>query len=86
MTTQLTTASIGQRAMDQVQLRSLRDVIAVLIEQRSIVTAAGAGFAAHLLDLAIMQLRLNVNDITAEELTRLSDFVGAEFARDKSSH
>ena len=86
MTTQLTTASIGQRAMDQVQLRSLRDVIAVLIEQRSIVTAACAGSAAHLLDLAIMQLRLNVNDITAEELTGLSDFVGAEFARDKSSH
>lgn len=72
--------------MDQVQVRSLRDVIAVLIEQRSIVAAAGAGFAAHLLDLAIMQLRLNVNDITAEELTGLSDFVGAEFARDKSSH
>jgi len=72
--------------MDQVQVRSLREVIAVLIEQRSIVAAAGAGFAAHLLDLAIMQLRLNVNDITAEELTGLSDFVGAEFARDKSSH
>lgn len=72
--------------MDQVQVRSLRDVIAVLIEQRSIVAAAGASFAAHLLDLAIMQLRLNVNDITAEELTGLSDFVGAEFARDKSSH
>lgn len=86
MTTQLTTASAGQRAMDQVQVRSLRDVIAVLIEQRSIVRAAGAGFAAHLLDLAIMQLRLNVNDISAEELSGLSDFVGAEFAGDKSSH
>ncbi|MGX1423525.1 hypothetical protein AB7M59_003960 [Bradyrhizobium elkanii] len=86
MTTQLTTASAGQRAMDQVQVRSLRDVIAVLIEQRSIVRAAGASFAAHLLDLAIMQLRLNVNDISAEELSGLSDFVGAEFMRDKSSH
>ncbi|MDH2384632.1 hypothetical protein [Bradyrhizobium sp. CER78] len=72
--------------MDQVQVRSLRDVIAVLIEQRNIVRAANASFAAHLLDLAIMQLRLNVNDISAEELTGLSDFVGAEFARDKSSH
>ena len=86
MTTQLTTASAGQRAMDQVQVRSLRDVIAVLIEQRSIVRAAGASFAAHLLDLAIMQLRLNVNDISAEELSGLSDYVGAEFTRDKSSH
>jgi hypothetical protein len=50
------------------------------------VRAAGASFAAHLLDLAIMQLRLNVNDISAEELSGLSDFVGAEFMRDKSSH
>lgn len=72
--------------MDQAQVRNLRDVIAVLIEQRSIVTAAGASFAAHLLDLAIMQLRLNVNDISAEELSGLSDFVGAEFTRDKSPH
>ena len=86
MTTHITTAGIGQRAMDQVQVRSLRDVIAVLVEQRSIVTAAGATFAAHLLDLAIMQLRLNVNDISAEELSGLSDYVGAEFTRDKSSH
>ena len=54
--------------------------------ERSIVTAAGATFAAHLLDLAIMQLRLNVNDISAEELSGLSDYVGAEFVRDKSSH
>ena len=86
MTIRITTASIGQGAkgaMDQVQVRSLRDVIAVLIEQRSIVMASGASFAAHLLDLAIMQLRLNVNDISAEELSGLSDFVGAELAGDK---
>jgi len=86
MTTHITTVNFGLRAMDQVQVRSLRDVIAVLLEQRSIVAAAGATFAAHLLDLAIMQLRLNVNDISAEELSGLSDLVGAEFGRDKSSH
>jgi hypothetical protein len=89
MTIQITTASIGQGAkgaMDQVQLRSLRDVIAVLIEQRNIVLAAGATFAAHLLDLAIMQLRLNVNDISPEELSGLSDLVGAELSGDKPPH
>lgn len=86
MTTQTTRAHTGQEAMDQVQMRSLRDVIAVLIEQRSIVMLAGATFAAHLLDLAIMQLRLHVNDISEEELSGLSDLVGAGLAGDKPPH
>jgi hypothetical protein len=72
--------------MDEVHARSLRDVIAVLAQQRGIVTAAGATFAAHLLDLAIMQLRLNVNEISEEELTGLSDFIGAELGPDKTPH
>ena len=76
MTTHLRIVNTVQDNMDEAQLRRLRDVIAVLAEQRGIVKAAGAAFAGHLLDLAIMQLRLNVNDISEEELSGLSDFIG----------
>ncbi|WP_407148712.1 hypothetical protein [Bradyrhizobium sp. ORS 86] len=72
--------------MNEAHARRLRDVIAVLTQQRGIAMAAGATFAAHLLDLAIMQIRLNVNDISEEELSGLSDFIGAELADDKPSH
>ena len=63
--------------MDEASTRSLRNVIAVLVEQRGIVAAMGAPFAARLMDLAIMQLRLTVNEITEEELSGFSDFLGA---------
>jgi hypothetical protein len=66
--------------MDEVSARSLRDVIAVLLEQRGIVIAAGASFATHLIDLAIMQLRLTINDISEEELSGLADFVSVGLA------
>jgi len=62
--------------MDESNIRNLRNVIAVLVEQRGIVVAAGVPFAARLLDIAIMQLRLTVNDITEEELSGFSDFLG----------
>ena len=61
--------------MDEASTRNLRNVIAVLVEQRSIVGAAQATFAARLLDIAIMQLRLTVNDISEEELSGFSDFL-----------
>ncbi len=84
MNTPIETAEMKARQMDEVSARSLRGVIAVLVEQRGIVIAAGASFAAHLIDLAIMQLRLTINDITEEELSGLADFVSVGLAsRDK---
>ena len=61
--------------MDEASIRNLRNVIAVLVEQRAVVVAAQATFAARLLDITIMQLRLTVNDITEEELSGFSDFL-----------
>jgi hypothetical protein len=63
--------------MDEASLRKLRNVIPVLIEQRAIVRASGATFAARLIDIAIMQLRLTVNDISEEELSGFSDFLSS---------
>jgi hypothetical protein len=80
MTTAIETAEMKARQMDEVSARNLRGVIAVLVEQRGIVIAAGASFAAHLIDLAIMQLRLTINDITEEELSGLADFVSIGLA------
>jgi hypothetical protein len=68
--------------MDEVSARSLRSVITVLMEQRGIVLAAGASFAGHLIDLAIMQLRLTIHDISEEELSGLADFVSIGLSSD----
>jgi hypothetical protein len=68
------------RHMDEMSARSLRGVITVLVEQRGIVLAGGTSFAAHLIDLAIMQLRLTINDISEEELSGLADFVSVGLA------
>jgi hypothetical protein len=86
MTTLIETAvtSRGQE-MNEVNARNLRQAIAVLSEQRGIVAEAGASFAAHLLDLAIMQLKLDLNDISDEELSGLTDFIGLRLAG-KSAH
>ena len=59
--------------MDEVSARRLRNVIAVLIEQRSVVVARGASFAGHLIDLAIVQLRLTLHEISEQELEEFSD-------------
>jgi hypothetical protein len=80
MNTATGTAKMKARHMDEVSARSLRGVIAVLVEQRGIVIATGASFAAHLIDLAIMQLRLTINDISEEELSGLADFVSVGMA------
>ena len=57
--------------MNGTSAQALRDVIALLTEQRRIVIAQGASFAGHLIDLAIMELRLTINDISEEELSAL---------------
>ena len=69
--------------MDELSSRRLRNVIPVLMEQRNIAVSRGASFAGHLIDLAIMQLRLTLHEISDEELTEFSNvlsvgFVGGE--------
>jgi hypothetical protein len=59
--------------MDEFSTRRLRNVISVLTEQRSVVTSTGISFAGHLIDLAIMQVRLKLYDISEEELSEFSD-------------
>ena len=59
--------------MDELRARRLRNVLPVLTEQRNILVAGGVSFAAHLLDLAIMQLRLTLHEISEDELSELSN-------------
>ena len=66
--------------MDEVSARRLRNVIPVLIEQRSIVDSMGASFAGHLIDLAIMQLRLMLHEISEEELSEFSNVLSLGLA------
>jgi hypothetical protein len=66
--------------MDEVRARCLTNVISVLLEQRKIVVSRGATFAGHLIDLAIMQLRLTVHEISEEELSEFSKFLSAGLA------
>jgi hypothetical protein len=70
-------ASVWRIAMNGGNTRTLRDAIAALTEQRNEVVAHGASFAGHLIDLAIMELRLTVNDISKEELSGLCDHLEA---------
>ena len=59
--------------MDEVSSRRLHNVIPVLMEQRNILVFRGASFAGHLIDLAIMQLRLTLHEISEEELSEFSN-------------
>ena len=59
--------------MDELSARRLRNAIPVLTEQRNILLAGGVSFAAHLVDLAIMQLRLSLHDISEDELSEFSN-------------
>src|SRR4051812_40777686 len=65
-------------AMDELSARRLRSVIPVLVEQRDILVAGGVCFAGHLLDLAIMQLRLSLHEISERELSEFSDVLSGE--------
>jgi hypothetical protein len=71
--------------MDEVSARRLRNVITVLMEQRNIVVSRGASFAGHLIDLAIVQLRLTLNDISEEELSEFSNFLSVGLVRSEHS-
>lgn len=70
--------------MDEFSNRRLRNVIPVLTEQRNILDGAGLAFAAHLVDLAIMQLRLSLHDISEDELSEFSSRVTPDHVRSKS--
>jgi hypothetical protein len=59
--------------MDELSNRRLRNVIPVLMEQRNIVVSRGASFAGHLIDLAIMQLRMTLHEVSEEELSEFSN-------------
>jgi hypothetical protein len=61
--------------MDEFSAHRLRAVIPALLEQRRIVLAAGMVFTADLLDLAIMQIRMTLNDISEDELIEFSEAV-----------
>ena len=61
--------------MDELSARRLRSVIPVLMEQRNLLVSGGVCFAGHLVDLAIMQLRLSLHDISEDELSELSNVV-----------
>ena len=71
--------------MDEVTTRRLRNVIPVLMDQRNIVVSRGAPFAGHLIDLAIMQLRLTLHDISEEELSEFSDVLSVGLASSEHS-
>ena len=71
--------------MDELSARRLRNVITVLMEQRNIVVSRGASFAGHLIDLAIMQLRLTLHDISEEELSEFSNVLSVGLASGEHS-
>jgi hypothetical protein len=64
--------------MNGASVRSLRDVIAVLRDQQKAVIAQGASFAGHLIGLAIMELRMTMNNISEEELSGLCDHFASD--------
>ena len=49
--------------MDEFSAHRLRNVIPMLIQQRNAVVSGGVPLAGHLIDLAIMQVRLALHDI-----------------------
>jgi hypothetical protein len=66
--------------MDEFSTRRLHNVIPVLLEQRNILVSRGASFAGHLVDLAIMQLRLTLHEISEEELSEFSNVLSVVVA------
>ncbi|MGH6740426.1 MAG: hypothetical protein ACREDY_15625 [Bradyrhizobium sp.] len=59
--------------MDEFSARRLRAVIPALLEQRKTVLSAGMVFTADLIDLAIMQIRMTLHDISEDELIEFSE-------------
>lgn len=60
--------------MDDVAANRM-DVIRTLTEQRERAELSGQSFAGYLLDMAILQLRLEQHNISDEELLQLCDLL-----------
>ncbi len=71
--------------MDELKARRLRNVISNLAEQRHVVVSTGASFAGHLIDLAIMQVRLTLSEISEEELFEFSNVLSLEFVESEQA-
>jgi len=71
--------------MDELSARRLRNVIPALLEQRHIVTSGGASFAGHLIDLAIMQVRLALAGVSEDELHQFSNALSNTLREDEPS-
>lgn len=71
--------------MDEFSARRLRNVIPALLEQRHVVVSGGVSFAGHLIDLAIMQVRLALHDISEEELSQFSNALSNELLEREQS-
>src|SRR5260370_42711540 len=67
--------------MDEFSAHRLRNVIPVLIQQRNVVVSGGVPLAGHLLDLAIMQGRLALHDISWEEVSEFSNLLRLDLRR-----
>jgi hypothetical protein len=71
--------------MDELKARRLRNVISNLAEQRHVVVSTGASFAGHLIDLAIMQVRLTLSEISEEELFEFSNVLSLELVESEQA-
>jgi hypothetical protein len=71
--------------MDELKARRLRNVISNLAEQRHVVVSTGGSFAGHLIDLAIMQVRLTLSEISEEELFEFSNVLSLELVESEQA-
>jgi hypothetical protein len=71
--------------MDEFSARRLRNCIPALLEQRHVVVSGGASFAGYLIDLAIMQVRLALHDISEEELNQFSNALSNDLLEKEQS-
>ena len=67
--------------MDEFSAHRLRHTIPMLIQQRNVVVSGGVPLTGHLIDLAIMQLRLALHDISEEELSEFSNLLSRDIER-----
>ncbi len=67
--------------MDEFSAHRLRNLIPVLIQQRNVAVSGGVPLAGHLIDLAIMQVRLTLHGISEEELSEFSNLLSRDIER-----
>jgi hypothetical protein len=72
--------------MNKANAECLQSVIQVLIEQRDIANSNDAPLAGQLIDLAIVQLRLMIHNISEEEFSQFSNFLRFGLTKDGPSN